>query len=81
MLVVSVRHSVSFFHTYIYTSGGHCPMLAQVVYIAYTPLLLHIHHFATSISVYTRTVHVHERIPRDIPDIHCEQGAVCDTEC
>ena len=28
---------------YIYTSGGHYPMLAQVVYIAYTPLLLHMH--------------------------------------
>ena len=30
----------------IYTSGDHYPLLAQVVYIAYTPLPLHIHHFA-----------------------------------
>ena len=42
-------------YIHIYTNGSHCPMLAQVVYIAYTflasgvyvtPFLAHIHHFA-----------------------------------
>ena len=37
------NHIHTVIHTHIYTTGGHYPMLALVVYIAYTPLCLKCH--------------------------------------
>ena len=36
--VSSYGCAITMVHVHIYTSGGYYPMLAQVVYMAYTPL-------------------------------------------